>query len=217
LFCPDSVIPALLVSGRNHISDRILEKGKYLKITSLLGVSLALLSANTLSAQEVKTTTSHSSAGGTVVRVETTLSQSPQEVWRWFATEKGLQCWAAPLIRLDLRIGGKLETNYNAKASIGGPGTITLGIVNFVEAEFLTFKVKLNDAFSEVLQAEDDNLQEVIRLERLPNGGTRIVSTMIGWGSGADWDRAAEFFAKGNEASYKDLAKCAVGAQTATK
>ena len=184
--------------------------GRYIAVVTIL------LTAETLAAQEVKTTTSHS-AGGTVVRVETTLAQAPQETWRWLATEKGLQCWAAPIVRLDLRIGGKLETNYDAKASIGGPGTITLGILNFVEAEFLTFKVKLNDAFSEVLQAEDDNLQEVIRLERLPNGGTRIVSTMIGWGGDPEWAKVVEFFAKGNEASYKGLVKCAAGTQTSLK
>jgi uncharacterized protein YndB with AHSA1/START domain len=180
-------------------------------------VAALLLSTTTLMAQEVKTTTSHSLTGGTVVRVEGTVAQSPQEVWKFFSTEKGLRCWAAPVVRLDLRIGGKLETNYDAKSSIGGPGTITLGIVNFVEAEFLTFKVKLNDSFSEVLQAEDDHLQEVVRFEKLPSGGTRIISTMIGWGTDPEWSKVVDFFAKGNETSYKDLAKCAAGTQTVTK
>ena len=173
-------------------------------------VAVLMLAATTIAAQDVKTTTSHSASGATVVRVETTLAQSPQEVWKWFATEKGLQCWAAPVVRLDLRIGGKLETNYNTKSSIGGPGTISLGIINYVDAEFLTFKVNLNDAFSQALQAEDGNLQEVIRFDKLPGGGTRIISTMIGWGAGPEWDRVAGFFAKGNEASYKSLAKCAI-------
>lgn len=176
-----------------------------------------LLAATTIAAQDVKTTTTRSSAGDTVVRVEGTLAQSPQEVWRLFATEKGLQCWVAPVVRLDMRIGGKIETNYDAKASIGGPGTITLGIVNYVAAEFLTLKVKLNDAFSKTLQAEDGNLQEVIRLEKLPGGGTRVISTMIGWGTGPEWDQAALFFAKGNAASYKSLAKCAAGRQPLPK
>jgi uncharacterized protein YndB with AHSA1/START domain len=179
--------------------------------------AVLLLAASTLAAQDVKTTTTHSSTGDIVVRVEGTVAQSPQAVWRLFSTEKGLQCWVAPVVRLDMRIGGKIETNYDAKASIGGPGTITLGIVNYVEAEFLTLKVKLNDAFSKAIQAEDGNLQEVIRLEKLPGGGTRIISTMIGWGSGPEWARAAEFFAKGNEASYKDLAKCAAHAQSLLK
>jgi len=132
-------------------------------------------------------------------------------VWKWFSTEEGLKCWVAPLVKLDLRIGGKLQSNYDAKSSIGAAGTITLGITNYVDAELITFKVSLNDSFSELLQAEDGNLQEVIRLDTLPNGGTRVISTMVGWGIGPEWDRAADFFVKGNAYSYKILAQCVDG------
>jgi hypothetical protein len=31
---------------------------------------------------------------------------------------------------------------------------------------------------------------------------------MVGWGNGAEWDKAVAFFAKGNKWSYKELAKC---------
>lgn len=97
------------------------------------------------------------------------------------------------------------------RTTSGGAGTISLGIVNYVDNELITFKVNLNDAFSEKLRSEDDRLQEVIQLQRLPNGGTRVVSMMLGWGTGAEWDKAIAFFAKGNEWSYKNLAKCVGG------
>ena len=51
-------------------------------------------------------------------------------------------------------------------------------------------------------------VKEVIQLQRLANGGTRGVSMRVGWGTGAEWDKAIAFFAKGNEGSYKNLAKC---------
>jgi hypothetical protein len=190
---------------------------KNLKLIHLGATMAVSLATQTLTAQDFKITISRSSTGDKIVRVEGPLAGSPQEVWRFFATEKGLQCWIAPVVRLDLRIGGKIETNYDAKASIGDAGTISLGIVNYVEAEFLTLKVKLNDAFSKALQAEDDKLQEIIRLEPLPGGGTRMISTMIGWGAGPEWDRAAEFFARGNESGYKDLAKCAAATRPTEK
>jgi uncharacterized protein YndB with AHSA1/START domain len=142
------------------------------------------------------------------VRVEATWSQSPEITWKYFATEDGLRCWAAPVVRLDLRIGGSLQSNHGKKAVIGDPGTISLGIVNYVENEIMTYRVKLNDEFSAQLRSEDGNLQEIIQLQRLRNGGTRLVSTMVGWGKGAEWDKAAAFFAKGNEWSYQQLAKC---------
>jgi uncharacterized protein YndB with AHSA1/START domain len=178
------------------------------KRSCLVFAAMFFLATHLLAAQEVKTSTTRSSSGDTVVRVEAVVAQSPKEVWQFLSTEKGLQCWIAPVVRLDLRVGGKLETNYDAKAAIGAPGTIVLDVLNFVAAESLTLKVNLNDAFSEAVQAEDGKLQEVIRLERAADGGTRISSTMTGFGSGAEWDQTAAFFARGNEQSLNALVKC---------
>ena len=158
--------------------------------------------------QSVKASTTLNANGERVVRVETTLATSPEATWAWFATEPGLSCWAAPLVKLDLRSGGSLQTNYDKAAGIGGPGTITLGILNVVDAELLTFKVRLTEAFPAALRAQDERLQEVIQLQRLPNGGTRVVSTMVGWGTGPEWDKLLGFFVKGNEWSYRKLAEC---------
>jgi uncharacterized protein YndB with AHSA1/START domain len=158
--------------------------------------------------QEVKTTRLRAASGERVVRVETTLRQSPELVWAAFSTEEGLRCWVAPVVRLDLRTGGSLATNYDKAAAIGSPGTISLAILNYVEKEEITFKVKLNEAFSERLRSEDDRLQEVVQLQRLADGGTRVVSSMVGWGSGEEWDKAFEFFVRGNEWTYRNLAKC---------
>jgi uncharacterized protein YndB with AHSA1/START domain len=179
-------------------------------ITLELGV-LALLAAGTSAAQEVKSFIARTQSGEKVVRIETTLRQSPETVWKAFSTEEGLRCWAAPVVRLDLRTGGTMETNYDKSAAIGSAGTISLRILNYVENEVITYKVKLNEAFPERLRSEDDKLQEVVQLQRLPSGGTRVVSSMVGWGSGADWDKASDFFLRGNEWTYQNLAKCVAG------
>jgi uncharacterized protein YndB with AHSA1/START domain len=156
----------------------------------------------------VNTITPRTSSGERVVRVETLLRQSPERVWKAFSTEEGLRCWIAPVVNLDLRTGGVLLTNYDRAGAIGGPGTISLDILNYVENEEITFKVKLNDKFPERLQREDGHLQEIVELQRQQDGGTKVVSSMVGWGNGQEWDRAFEFFARGNEWSYKNLAKC---------
>jgi uncharacterized protein YndB with AHSA1/START domain len=178
--------------------------------TLLLAITVAsLMSSPSVSlASEVRASIISMAPGERAVRVEATWSQSPEITWKYFATEEGLRCWAAPVVRLDLRIGGSLQSNYTKNAAIGDPGTISLGIVNYVENEILTYQVKLNDEFSAQLRSEDGHLQEIIQLQRLGNGGTRLVSTMVGWGKGAEWDKAVAFFAKGNELSYKALAKC---------
>jgi len=157
---------------------------------------------------QVITTTPRTASGERVVRVETLLRQSPERVWKAFATEEGLRCWIAPVVHLDLRTGGMLLTNYDSAAAVGGPGTISLEIMNYVENEEITFRVKLNDRFSERLRREDGHLQEVVELQRQGDGGTKVVSSMVGWGDGEEWDRAFDFFARGNAWSYQSLVKC---------
>lgn len=172
-------------------------------VAGVLGVSFAVCRG-----QEVRTSRPQTVSGERVLRVETTLQQPLERVWKAFATEEGLKCWIAPVVRLDLRTGGSLSTNYDKAATIGSPGTISLVVLNYVEDQEITFKVKLNSTFSERLQSEDGNLQEVVVFHRLPNGGTKVVSSMVGWRSGEEWDKAFEFFARGNEWSYKSLVKC---------
>jgi uncharacterized protein YndB with AHSA1/START domain len=172
-------------------------------VAGVLGISLAVCRG-----QEVRTTRPHTVSGERVLRVETMLQQPLERVWKAFSTEEGLRCWIAPVVRLDLRTGGSLSTNYDETAAIGGPGTISLVILNYVEGEEITFRVKLNRTFSERLRSEDGNLQEVVEFRRLPGGGTKVVSSMVGWGSGEEWDKAFEFFARGNEWTYENLVKC---------
>ncbi len=178
-----------------------------------LGISALAMTASHAGAADVTLTMPRSAAGEPIVRVETILRQPPEVAWRWFATEAGLRCWAAPVVKLDLRIGGSLLTHYDPKASIGAPGTIALGIVNYVDAEFLTYQVKLTDAFPATVRADDGRLQEVVRFERLPDGGTRIIATMLGWGTGPDWDKTVAFFGRGNEYTYQALVRCAAAAE----
>jgi hypothetical protein len=178
-----------------------------LRLLGMAFSSLMVCSGASL-ASEVRASIISMAPNERAVRVDATFSQSPEITWKYFATEDGLRCWAAPVIRLDLRIGGSLQSNYHKTAAIGDPGTISLGIINYVENEIMTYKVHLNDDFSAQLRAQDGNLQEIIQLKRLRNGGTQLVSTMVGWGKGPEWDKAVAFFAKGNEWSYKELAKC---------
>lgn len=175
-----------------------------MKIPALIWLAAAAAVA------QAQTVVTHqkSSSGERVLMVETTVAQAPERVWKAFSTEEGARCWVAPAVKLDFRNGGSMQSNYDAKAGVGGPGTIRLGITNVIENELLTYQIKLTDRFSKQLQAEDGNLQEVIRLERQPDGGTRVLAQMLGWGTGPEWDKTYDFFAKGNDWSMKQLVNC---------
>lgn len=159
------------------------------------------------SAQEVRNTSATIHSTERVLRIESIVPTSPKEVWKAFATVEGLKTWAAPVVALDLRTGGTMSTHYDKKAAIGSPGTIRLGIVNYLEGEWITYKVNLTSSFAAKARAEDQNLQEIVQIVPMTNGTTKVISSMVGWGTGKEWDDAYKFFAKGNEWSYKQLVK----------
>jgi len=159
-------------------------------------------------AQTVYTTNWVTESKERVLRVESIISASPRDVWKAFSTEEGLKKWMSPVIALDLKIGGSVASQYDKKASIGSPGTIRLGIVHYLEGELITYKVNLTSTFSQKARAEDRNLQEIIQIVPWTNGTTKVISSMVGWGTGKEWDDTYNFFAKGNVWSYKQLVKC---------
>lgn len=130
---------------------------------------------------------------------EITVNATMDEAWKTIATEEGLKKWIAPVAMLDLKIGGSLKTNYNRAAKIDDKGTITLGIINYIPFEMLTYKITLNELFAEKCRREDQNLQEIIQLKRVDENKIMIISSMFGWGQGKEWDEAYTFFEKGNK------------------
>jgi uncharacterized protein YndB with AHSA1/START domain len=164
-----------------------------------------LFLAGSIAAQTIQNTSFQALGQERVLRLEVVVPSSTEIVWAAFSTVEGLQRWAAPVVALDLRAGGSLRAHYDEGAEIGSPGTIETTILNYLERELITFKVNLNDRFPEEVRAGDANLQELVQFVPLENGGTRLVSTMVGWGSGPEWEEAYNFFARGNEWTYRQL------------
>jgi hypothetical protein len=158
-------------------------------------------------AQVVRDTSTQTGSGERVLRIQSTVPVSRDEVWKAFTTPDGLKKWIAPVVAIDLRTGGSLSTNYDKTATIGAPRTIRMGILNYLEGEMITFRVTLNDQFSAKVRSEDGNLQEIVQIMPLPNGTTKVISSMVGWGVGKDWDETYKFFAKGNLWTYQQFVK----------
>ena len=96
------------------------------------------------------------------------------------------------------------------KATIRTAGTVQLPIINYLEKQIITPNVNLNERLPKRVRGEDRNSQEIVQIVDLGNGKTKIVSSissMVGWGTGKDWDQTYDFFARGNEWVYRQLAK----------
>lgn len=177
------------------------------KTSTVLIVAVIYFSpfASSAAIEAVRNTSTTTQNGERVLRIETIVPASAEKVWRALTTTDGWKGWAAPVVAVDFRIGGTISTHYDANARIGSPGTIQLGIVNYLEKEMIALKVKLTAQFPEKARAEDQNLQEIVQIIPIDSSQTKVVSSMVGWGNGKEWDEVYRFFAKGNESSYQQL------------
>jgi uncharacterized protein YndB with AHSA1/START domain len=157
--------------------------------------------------QVVENTSYMTTTGEKVLRLEFVIPVEKQEAWRLLTTADGWKRWAAPVVSVDFRVGGCILTNYDRNKSIADSGTIRLPILSYLEGEMIILKVILNESFTQTVREQDENLQEVIQIADVGSGKTRVVSSMIGWGTGADWNKTYDFFAKGNKWSYEQLMK----------
>jgi hypothetical protein len=132
---------------------------------------------------------------------------SIEETWKLFTTDEGLKKWIAPVVKIDMKTGGSILTNYNVNKSADDSTSIKLGIINYIDQKMITLKVNLNKNFPAKAVQEDKNLQEIILFEKFGDSRTRIISTMVGWGNGDHWDKTYTFFEKGNEWTYKEFLK----------
>ncbi len=147
--------------------------------------------------QTVENTSYTTSSGEKVLRLEMIVPVDKKTAWNYFTKDELLKKWIAPLVHIELKTGGSILTNYNKDKSLDDSSSIRLGIINYLDEELITLKVKLNDNFSQKVQGEDGNLQELIQFINTGNGKTKIISSMIGWGKGEDWDKTYCFFEKG--------------------
>jgi hypothetical protein len=170
---------------------------------------LALLSLGILrvNGQTVQNTSYTMQTGEKVLRLEAVLPVDLNEAWQLFTTDVQLMKWIAPVAHIELKTGGYILTNYDKAKPFSDSSSIRLDIISYLEHELLILKVNLNSSFSKKVQAEDGNLQEIIQFKYVGPKETRIISSMVGWGQGEDWEKTYEFFVLGNMWTYEEMLK----------
>jgi hypothetical protein len=142
-----------------------------------------------------------------VLQLSIIIPVDKKDAWNLFTTDQGLIKWVAPVAVIDMRTGGYIKTNYDKDKRVDDSSSIILGLINYLEYEMITLKVNLNNSFPADVKAGDKNLQEIIQFFDAGKGRTKIISSMVGWGQGKNWDSAYAFFEKGNEWTYKQVLK----------
>lgn len=172
----------------------------------LLITAVCFFAALTLQAQ-IENTSYTTQYGEKVLQLSITVPISKQEAWKLFTTHDGLKKWLAPVVMIDMRTGGFIRSNYDSSKTLEDSSSIQLDIINYIEYQMLTLKVTLNNNFPMEARNTDKNLQEILEFRDAGNGNTKIISSMIGWGSGDAWNKTYDFFVRGNEWTFEEILK----------
>lgn len=153
-----------------------------------------------------ETPAANSGPGDRILRHEAVVDAPVEEVWKAFTTKEGVQSWMVPLAEADFRLGGTLKTNYNAQGTIGDEGTITQHILGYEPMRVLVWQASPPANAPGFIKVACQ-AWAVIRFEELSPRRTRLTVTGCGYGTGPDWDKAHEYFDRGNAWTLDQLRK----------
>ena len=144
--------------------------------------------------------------GRRVLQLSILVPASSDKVWEAISTEAGWKTWAAPVVHIDWRVGGTIETNYTAGKAKGDPSNIVNRIEAYVPGRLLAIRnIQAPRGFFDT----DAFGRTATILELVPagEGRTRVILSNVGYGQGADFDSVYSHFEWGDAYTLAELAK----------
>ena len=143
-------------------------------------------------------------SGDRLIQLSVEVKGSPAEVWESFTTSAGWKSFAVGFANVDFRVGGIIETSYNAQAKVGDPDNIKNEILAYVPGRMLAFRcVQAPRSFQH--KEEFFSTPTVIEIQPLAGGGARLVGTSTGFRPGAAYDDLYAKFRWGNAYTFEKL------------
>src|SRR5262245_6818270 len=149
-----------------------------MKMWSVVPLSLFVISSPTL-------------ASDRVLRSEITLAAPVQDVWKAWTTDEGIATFFAPKGHVDLRVDGTYDVWFNPTGKPGERGAEGMRILGVEPMKRFAFTWNAPPSIPTIR-----GQRTVVVLEFEPQGErqTKLRFTELGWGDGADWDKAYEYF-----------------------
>lgn len=141
---------------------------------------------------------------------EVVVAAPREEVWRLLSTSEGLRSWVAPVVALELRLGGLWEASYNPDAALGDPGNIHNRVLSFAPGRMLSIQVdRAPPGFphTDIVRG----MWSVIELQDVGEGQTRVRVSGMGYRQGPSHDELYAFFDQGNAWTLQQLQRRIVG------
>jgi uncharacterized protein YndB with AHSA1/START domain len=126
-----------------------------------------------------------------VLRAEVDLAATPAEVWKAWTTAEGIATFFAPAGQVDLRVDGTYDVWFNPSGPPGQRGAEGMRILDVDAPRRFAFTWNAPPTIPAIR-----GRRNVVILDLAPLDGsrTRLRFTQLGWGDGAEWDQAYDYF-----------------------
>ena len=128
------------------------------------------------------------------------------QVWAAFTTRAGLESWMVAQAEIDLRIGGRLKTQYNPAGSVDDAKAIENTILSYEPRRMLSFRVTQAPQgfpFPNAIR----KMWTVVYFEAQGEKATRVREVCLGFSDDDESRKMREFFNRGNAITLERLQK----------
>ena len=125
-------------------------------------------------------------------------------VWAAFTTKEGQESWNVAHAEIDLKVGGKMLTHYDAAGRIGDPNTIENIILCFEPRRMLAIQVGSPPEKFPYKNAIK-KMWTVLYFDEIGPSLTRLRLVGTGYGDNDESRKLRTFFEKGNAYTLKKL------------
>jgi uncharacterized protein YndB with AHSA1/START domain len=143
--------------------------------------------------------------GERVLELSVVVPAGIEAVWDAFATTEGWTSWAAPVGRVEARVGGVIESSYDPGAVIGAPGNIRNEIVALAPRRLLVIRNVQAPPNAPFDVPTYQRLQTALWFERVDAVNTRVTLLNAGYRDGAADDGVYRHFLAGNRWTFEQL------------
>lgn len=122
-------------------------------------------------------------SGDRAIQLSIDVTAPVHDVYAAFTTTAGFSSWAVPVARVELRVGGYMESSYDANARIGDPDNIRNQILAYVPDRLLVIR----NVQAPVALADAELFQRTvtaIEFVATDASHTRVTMTNAGYGAG---------------------------------
>jgi len=132
-----------------------------------------------------------------IIRVETILTVSTEDVWQAWTTPQGITAFLAPACNIELKVNGPYEILFDLEAEAGKRGSEGAHILALQPPNLLSFTWNAPPEFPKVRQQWTC---VVVRFSEATKGGTLVTLTQGGWpssgsaGNNREWDKVYQYF-----------------------